>query len=445
MTDTTDILAPRRARGKMLRRIAATLALAFLPWLPTEAQAAKYASLVIDAASGQVLHSVDPDRQVHPASLTKMMTLYMLFDALEHGKVALDTRMPVSVRAAGQAPTKLALEPGEFLLVREAIPAMVIKSANDAAVITAEMLGGTEAEFAKMMTAKARALGMTQTTFHNASGLPHKAQFTTARDMAKLALALQRHFPQHYHHFAATEYDFRGETLRTHNKLLHSYDGADGIKTGYIRASGFNLVSSARRGKQRLVGVVFGGISPVDRNRHMAALLDKGFDSLDGRSGAPIADLAAVDGPVDASASEGDYDPAPVRKAAKRGKAKAERESKVAKVSRPAIRPTESDGDAEAPTAGGGGAFGVQVGAFQLPGQAKDAARKAMVKVAGATGGGTAHVETVQQKGKTVYRARVMGLSKDQAAKACKVLAKSKTPCLEVRATGIDQLAQAER
>jgi D-alanyl-D-alanine carboxypeptidase len=417
-----EILPSPRRQGKILLRLALAALLSFgIGVAPV--QAAKYASLVIDATSGKVLHSVDPDRQVYPASLTKIMTLYMLFDAIERHKVGMGTQLSVSRHAAGQAPSKLGLEPGDAISVREAILATVVKSANDVAVVIAEALAGSEHEFALAMTAKARQLGMSQTIFRNASGLPHKGQLTTARDMARLALALQRHFPQHYHFFANTEFDFRGETVRTHNKLLRSYDGADGIKTGYIRASGFNLVSSAKRDGRRLIGVVFGGISPTDRNRHMASLLDKGFASLEGRESAPIARVATDNSAADEEAtSEGDSEAEPPRK--------------PAKVARTAPREEpESQGMVA------GGAHGVQVGAFKLADQAREAARKAQAKL----DAGMVHVETVRQKGKTVHRARVMGLTKEQAAKACKLLGKTKSGCIEVRATGIDQIASTDR
>ena len=432
LPETTEILPPPRRQSKVLHRALMAAAVVVLALGATPSWAAKYTSLVIDATDGKVLHSVDPDRQVYPASLTKMMTVYMLFDALERHKLGMGTQLQVSRHAASQAPSKLGLEPGDTLSVREAILATVVKSANDAAVVIGEALAGSETEFALAMTAKARQLGMSRTIFRNASGLPHKGQLTTARDMARLALALQRHFPQHYHFFANTEFDFRGETVKTHNKLLRSYDGADGIKTGYIRASGFNLVSSAKRDGHRLIGVVFGGISPTDRNRHMASLLDKGFSTLEGRASGPVTHVAALESAPDEDdpAAEGDYEPEPPRKAAK---AKAEKPGKVARAT-PGEEPA-------APALSAGGAFGVQVGAYKLADQARDAARKAQAKI----DAGMVHVETARQKGKTVYRARVMGLTKDQAAKACKVLAKAKSHCMEVRATTIDQIASAER
>ena len=241
-----------------------------------EAQAG-YASIVIDAQTGHVLHEVNPDTRNHPASLTKMMTLYMVFDALRQGKLSLNSHLPVSKYAASMVPTKLGLKPGGQIQVKHAILALVTKSANDAAVVLAEALGGTESGFADKMTARARRLGMDRTRFRNASGLTHSSQLSTARDMATLALALIRDFPREYRYFSTREFSYRGHRYTNHNKLLDAYRGTDGIKTGYTRAAGYNLVASARRDGRRLVAVVFGGKSSRARNQDVMALLDRGF------------------------------------------------------------------------------------------------------------------------------------------------------------------------
>lgn len=224
---------------------------------------AKYASIIINAQTGQVLWEKNADDRNYPASLTKMMTLYMLFDALEKGKTRMSATMPVSAHAAGQSPSKLGLKPGASLRVEDGIKALVTKSANDAAVVIAEFLGGSESSFAEMMTNQARRLGMSQTTFRNASGLPNLGQMSSARDMATLSMALQRNFPQYYHYFSLRAFDYNGTVIPTHNRVLLNYPGADGLKTGYIAASGFNLAASATRNGVRLVGVVFGGKRPV--------------------------------------------------------------------------------------------------------------------------------------------------------------------------------------
>src|SRR5664280_2428679 len=205
-------------------------------------------SIVVDANSGAVMQATNADSPRHPASLTKIMTLYLLFERLEAGKIKMSTEMPVSAHAAAQAPSKLGLKPGETIRVETAIRAIVTKSANDVAVIVAEALGGDETSFAKLMTAKARALGMTGTTYHNASGLPDDRQYTTARDQALLGRAIQDRFPNYYRYFSTRTFDFRGNSIRNHNHLLGSLEGVDGIKTGYIHDSGFNIVTSVRRG-----------------------------------------------------------------------------------------------------------------------------------------------------------------------------------------------------
>src|SRR5665213_543963 len=218
-----------------------------------------YASIVVDANSGAVMQATSADSPRHPASLTKIMTLYLLFERLEAGKIKLTTEMPLSAHAAAQAPSKLGLTPGDTIAVESAIRGIVTKSANDVAVVIAEALGGSEDEFAKQMTAKARALGMTHTVFRDASGLPNDEQITTARDMAILGRAIQDRFPQYYAYFSTRSFAFRGRVIRGHNHLLGSIDGVDGIKTGYINASGFNIVTSVHRNNRAIVAVVFGG------------------------------------------------------------------------------------------------------------------------------------------------------------------------------------------
>ncbi len=240
----------------------------------------RYSSIVIDAATGNVLSAVNPDVARYPASLTKMMTLYMAFEALRDRRLTLAAPVPVSAHAASMSPSKLGLVPGTRLTVEQAILGLVTKSANDAAAALGELLGGDEAQFAQMMTLRARALGMTHTTFRNASGLPDPQQVTTARDLATLARHLIRDFPDEYHYFSTPSFVFHGRTILNHDHLLQRYPGADGIKTGYIEAAGFNLVTSAVRGDVRLIGVVIGAARPGERDLHMAALLDRGFQAM---------------------------------------------------------------------------------------------------------------------------------------------------------------------
>jgi D-alanyl-D-alanine carboxypeptidase len=237
-------------------------------------QAAPYADIVIDANSGTVLHSTNPDAQRHPASLTKIMTLYLLFEQLEAGKLKLDSQLKVSAEAAGQMPTKLGLKPGSTLAVEDAIKGMVTRSANDAAAVVAEAIGGDETQFAKLMTRKAQALGMTRTVYKNASGLPNDDQVTTARDQSILGRAVQERFPRYYKYFSIRTFTFRGQSISNHNHLLGSVEGVDGIKTGYTNASGFNLVTSVHRGNRYLVAVVMGGASGGSRDARMRELIN---------------------------------------------------------------------------------------------------------------------------------------------------------------------------
>ena len=241
----------------------------------------RYAAIVVDNRSGNVLVAANADETRHPASLTKMMTLYMVFEALREGRLGLDSRITFSDEAASRPPSKLGILAGQSITVEQAILALVTRSANDVAAAVGERLsGGSEARFGQMMTMRARAIGMTRTTFRNASGLPDSEQVTTARDMATLGRRLIADFPEHYHYFGVSHAQFGGLRIRNHNRMLESYEGVDGIKTGFINASGFNIVTSASRGGQRVVGAVFGGTSWHERDRHMAGLLDRGFDQL---------------------------------------------------------------------------------------------------------------------------------------------------------------------
>lgn len=245
--------------------------------LSTPAHAAKYAAIVIEESTGKVLFSRNANSLRYPASLTKIMTLYLLFEELDSGRLTLRSRMKASRVAAGRSPSKLYLKPGQTISAEDAILALVTKSANDVATIVAEHLSGDEPAFAKRMTRKARALGMSRTTFRNASGLPHSKQRSTARDMARLGIAMRRDFPHYYHYFKTRSFSWKGRKFGNHNKLLSSYSGTDGIKTGFINASGFNLVASVERRGTRLIGVVFGGRTGRTRDAHMKQILDASF------------------------------------------------------------------------------------------------------------------------------------------------------------------------
>ena len=274
-------------------------AILFCALAPGAQAGAKFAAVTVDARNGKLLYAENPDAARHPASLTKMMTLYVLFQDLKAGKIRLNSTIRMSARAASMSPSKLGVKPGKTFTVETAIRALVVKSANDVAAAVAENLGGSETAFAKRMTRTARSIGMSRTTFANASGLPNPHQVTTARDMATLGLRLMRDFPQYYPYFRTQSFVFNGRVIRGHNRLLGKYEGTDGIKTGYINASGFNLVTSVRRGDKRLVGVVLGGRTGGSRDAYMKKMLSQYFgNAANGRT------IAAV-----AGSSKGSIDP----------------------------------------------------------------------------------------------------------------------------------------
>lgn len=251
---------------------------------PSWARARVRTSIVVDAQTGAVLEAHYPNRRCYPASLTKLMTLYLTFQQLNSGKITLNQMLPVSHHAAGQAPTKLYLRPGSQLSVRSAILAITTRSANDAAVVLAEAIGGTETHFAYLMNQEARRLGMTRTTFRNASGLPNRYQKTTARDLATLALAILHNYPQYYHFFSVPSFVFHGARIYGHDRLLGRCRGVDGMKTGFTDASGFNLVTSAHRDGTRLVAVVMGWPTAYSRDRYMMALINRAFVRIPSRT-----------------------------------------------------------------------------------------------------------------------------------------------------------------
>jgi len=408
------------------------------------AWAGKYASIVIDAGSGKVLHAANPDVRSYPASLTKVMTLFLLFDELESGRMHLDTPLPVSAHAAAQAPSKLGLRPGETISVRDVILALVTKSANDAAVVAAEGIGGTETEFAQMMTRKAQALGMTRTVYRNASGLPNPGQMSTVRDQAILARALINRHAGPYHYFSTRQFVWKGQTISTHNRLMLRYPGADGIKTGYIQASGFNLISSARRDDQRIIGVVFGGTSGTSRDNHMKDLLDRGFARI--RSGesvevaaAPAADdTSDIDDLVAAAHAAGT---AGAAKAALAKPAKAQAHAKAVKAAQAKVTKTAKFKVASAKTAHGKARKGredvgdadldswtIQVGAFKDYRPAQQAAAQAARTLGHLAAKGSIDIDKLKGH-KPMYRARLAGLNESQARAACKRLGKAGQSC----------------
>jgi D-alanyl-D-alanine carboxypeptidase len=279
-----------------------------------ESYSPAFSSIIVDGNSGATLSANNPDASRHPASLTKIMTLYLLFERLDAGKMKLDTEMDVSAHASEQAPTKLGLRPGQTIRVEDAIKGLVTRSANDAAVVIAEAIAGDESDFARLMTRKARALGMTRTVYRNASGLPDDNQVTTARDQSMLGRAIQDRFPRYYRYFSTVAFNYRGHSIRNHNRLLGNVEGVDGIKTGYTRASGFNLVTSMRRGNRHLVGVVLGGRSGGSRDAIMRNLLAENLEkAATSRTVAAITERNGSD--ANADVAEAEAEPRPNRTA----------------------------------------------------------------------------------------------------------------------------------
>ena len=392
---------------------------------------AKYASIVIDAETGEVLHQVNAGTRNHPASLAKMMTLYMIFEALDEGKLAIDQRIPVSWRAARQAPSRLGLEKGDSISVYDAISALVTKSANDAAAAVAEAMGGSERRFARMMTKKARELGMSKTNFRNASGLPNWRQLSTARDLATLARALLTDFPGYYHHFSTKKFTFNGRTHKNHNRLLGRYDGTDGIKTGYIRASGFNIVASVERDGRRLIGVVMGARSPRSRDAHMIRLFERAF-----------AKVANADNPRAARAAVKPQD-RPGAKARSGGRNKAP--PGLVPTRKPVIGEAAFDGARQrtASVRKRTNAWAIQVGAFSRSATAEFAVTRAASRAPRLLGSAKPAINPVKQDGVTIYRARLTGLSEERARRACGLLGSKKISCVTVSPEGHADLGRA--
>lgn len=387
--------------------------------------------IVVDAESGAALTEYNADAQTYPASLTKMMTLYLLFESIEQGKVTLDQHFTVSARAARQAPSKLGLGAGQQVAVRDLVLGIITKSANDAATVVAERLSGSEAAFAERMTQKARELGMTRTVFHNASGLPNPRQLTTARDLARLARALYRDFPGEYAYFATEEFTFNGVTHTNHNHLMQAFEGMDGIKTGYIRASGFNLAASAVRDNRRLIGVVMGGSSPNARDMEMAQLLNEGFA---GRDAAPPVATAAATAEAPAAADD-EADQTALTQSAARTLARLSPVS-PAEAATP-VRLHRGHRDRT-------GHWSIQVGAFAQAAAAERAVTVAMGKVPSIRDK-SVQVLTPGQPGagEHYYRARIINFSERDAERACHALHKRHAQCAVIAPSASQQAAIA--
>lgn len=369
----------------------------------------------MDEGSGQTLRSYRSDAPHPPASLTKMMTLYLAFEAMEQGKITLATRVPVSYRAAAQAPSKMYLQPGMEVTVEQLILAMAVKSANDAASAMGEFLGGgNEHAFAERMTAKAREIGMRSTTFRNASGLPAAGAYTTAHDMAVLARAIHTRYPQYSHYFSRRYFQWGARTFRNTNRLLHTRGDVTGMKTGYTRASGFNLVVTATHGQQKVISVVLGGRTSGQRYQAAAALLGTSYRL-------PPSQNAVTTVREDDDDDDGDERQTAAAPAKKPGFSLIPRAHAATRLSAPE-------------TAQSVKRFGVQIGAYRSYGQAQNAAQKAYYGVPGAYRNGSTRIAVVavKQGRKLQYAARVLGFNQSAAHQTCRALSKRGLPCQTV-------------
>jgi D-alanyl-D-alanine carboxypeptidase len=432
----------------------------------TVASAAPSAAIVVDAKTGKVLYASNADEKRYPASLTKMMTLYLLFEALEAGKTSLDSRITISAHAADQAPSKLGLKPGETISVRDAILSLVTKSANDVAVAIAEHVGGTEKAFAARMTKRAHDLGMLHTTFRNANGLPNSGQMTTARDLSILARALREHYPQYYSYFSTPSFVWRGRRIANHDMLLGRVKGVNGIKTGYTRASGFNLVTSRDRDNRRVIGVVIGGTTARARDKRMVELLEtyvpkasrgtrtaRAIPGMARGSDAGIAVASAMPLPrtrpdtdsdqvttssIDraddvAEASAAPLALAPTMTIASLAGANSIFALDAAATEEGDTDPGDETADSPPPRSLVVSGWRIQLAATPTQSAAEDLLDRALAKGSAVLAHASPYTEAVQAGNTTLYRARFAGFSdKESARNACAYLTKQKFNCLAV-------------
>lgn len=409
-------------------------------------------AIVVDMNSGSILYSQSADLPRYPASLTKMMTLYVLFGYLRAGKVTPTSELVVTPHAASQAPTKLGLKPGATISTTDAVKALVTQSANDAAVTIAENLAGTEENFARVMTDTARSIGMNATTFRNASGLPNEDQITTARDMATLAAHLIHDYPEYYGVFETRYFTFNGHKYRNHNKLLFGYQGCDGIKTGYTKASGFNLTASVHRGNKHLVAVVLGGKTGGQRDAAMRSLLDRHFAKATDTKPTPAQLLASlVPAPSPPAVQKPAYTlapptPAPSASTARAGETSTDttadtttdtEEGDTGDPAEPieaSVTVTEPGAKATIKPGKYQGAFQVQVGAFTSEAEAQNRLGMVQQRASDLLDGHMPFTTSFMMGDEEWYRARFAGFSRESAQAACATLKKMSLDCAVMKA-----------
>lgn len=384
----------------------------------TNTAKASTSSIMLDAETGAVMYENNPDEVRYPASLTKLMTLYITFNALEHNHIKLSDKLKISKTAAGRSPSKLGVVAGQTISVKDAINAVIVKSANDCATVLAEHFSKNEAEFAILMTSTARRLGMKNTTFKNASGLPNSKQKTTARDMATLAMAVYHHFPQYYKLFSAQSFVYKGQTIKGHNNILKTFAGADGMKTGYTAASGFNIITSATRGNKRVIAVTMGHKFVNERDKKVALIMDKGLDYINKNEKIDVASLTNLI-----------ENKAPVTQIASAPKATANASVKTKTM---ANASATSKVSAEKYAIATSGNYAVQVGSFSNYQRAKNYALTIKNKIAKQYAVHDVKIETINANNGTLYRSKVVGLAKNDARKICQNMKRNKQACIVV-------------
>lgn len=409
----------------------AFLCVLVLAVLRAAAASASVSSIMIDAENGDVMYEMNADERRYPASLTKLMTLYITFNALENNHIKLTDKLKVSRTAAGRSPSKLGVRAGETITVKDAIMAVIVKSANDCATVLAEHFAPTEADFAVLMTNTAHKLGMSHTTFKNASGLPNTQQKTTARDMAVLAMAVYHHFPQYYKWFSAKSFQYKGRTIGGHNYILKTFAGADGMKTGYTAASGYNIITSAKRSGKRVIAVTMGHNSVGERDKKVSRMMDKGLTHMQKGE----INVAMLTNEINGKASAA---PKATRLASAQKKTPAKTQTaRLAKAqSKPAAKATKIA------SASSNGRYAVQVGSFSDYQRARNYALTVKNKLAKKYAVHDIKVEKVQAESKTVYRSKVIGLAKNDANTICRNMKRSNQACLVTADSGALKMAQ---
>lgn len=400
-----------------------------LAMLRAVAASASVSSIMIDAENGDVMYEMNADERRYPASLTKLMTLYITFNALENNHIKLTDKLKVSRTAANRSPSKLGVRAGETITVKDAIMAVIVKSANDCATVLAEHFSPTEADFAVLMTNTAHKLGMKHTTFKNASGLPNSQQKTTARDMAVLAMAVYHHFPQYYKWFSAKSFQYKGQTIGGHNYILKTFAGADGMKTGYTAASGYNIITSAKRSGKRVIAVTMGHGSVGERDKKVSKMMDKGLSHMQ-------------KGEVDVAMLTNEINGKNITSKTTRIASVQKKTAPKAQAVRLAKNTVSAAKTTQIASVVSNGRYAVQVGSFSDYKRARNYALTVKNKLSKKYAVYDIKVEKVEADSRTVYRSKVVGLAKNDANIICRNMKRSKQACLVTADSGAMKVAQ---